>query len=53
LAGLDEETCRAAAKKQAMMIKDDQFKTLAIRFPNADDIISKNQGIKKNSTLNY
>ena len=53
VAGLDEDLCKAAAKKQAMVIKEDQFKTLAIRFPNADDIISKNQHVKTTSSLKY
>jgi len=53
VAGLDEEDCKAAAKRQAMMIKDDQFKTLAIRFPASDDIISKNQRIKTDTALKY
>ena len=53
VAGLDEDACKAATKKQAMMIKEDQFKTLAIRFPNADDIISKNQHVKTTSALKY
>ena len=53
VAGLDEEDCKAAAKRQAMMIKEDQFKTLAIRFPTSDDIISKNQYVKTASALKY
>ena len=53
MAGLDEDGCKAAAKKQAMMIKEDQFKTLAIRFPTSDDIISKNQHVKTTSALKY
>jgi hypothetical protein len=52
-AGLDDDSCKAAAKKQAMTIKDSEFKTLAIRFPNSDDIISKNQSIKTDSMIKY
>ena len=53
VAGLDKEDCKAAAKRQAMMIKEDQFKTLAIRFPTSDDIISKNQRVKTDTALKY
>jgi hypothetical protein len=52
-AGLDDDACKVAAKKQAMAIKESEFKTLAIRFPNADDIISKNQSIKTDTMIKY
>ena len=48
-AGMDEDACKETAKKAAMQSKEIGFKSLNIRLPAADDVVSKGGLVRNNN----